>query len=978
MPIQTEAQLEAELLASLAGMGWAPVIVPDEAALFANLRAQIDAHNGLSLSDDEFARVRNHLGKGSAFEKAHALRDRFALTRDDGSTVWIQFFNTEEWCRNSFQVASQITIEGRRKNRYDVTLLVNGLPLGQIEIKRRGVEIGQAFNQVNRYQKDSFRFAGGIFQFVQIFVISNGVNTRYYANNRHQSFQQTYPWADVDNRAVNRLGAFTEAFLDRCHFAKMVAKYVVLHESDKLLMVLRPYQYHAAEAILRRVELGRDNGHIWHTTGSGKTLTSFKAAQNLTALPKVDKVIFVVDRADLDYQTQTEFNHFEPGSVDPTDNTRMLVDHLADPKRKLVITTIQKLNNALRGDRFAERLEGLRTGRVVFIFDECHRSQFGETHRRITNFFTRAQLFGFTGTPILPANSVGGRTTEDLFGKALHKYVITDAIGDDNVLPFAVEYVRGDPPMIEPTGDAKADRARRKAVEQALSSNEFFEHPDRIEAVADWIVANHDRKTRGREFGAIMAVGSVDALIAYYDAFERKRLAGEHDLKIATIFTYAANEADPDADGLIPETEFPDGPADPASLPRRDRLQGFVEAYNARYGANQTVLDGKGFYTYYRALSKRVKARDRKPFDPSGGIDILLVVNMFLTGFDARTVNTLYVDKSLRWHGLIQAFSRTNRILSNRKSHGNVVCFRDLKERTDEAIALFANRDARSTVIVPGYEDRLAQFSEAEAALRKIVTDPDAVDDLKTEPEIEAFVKAFRELMRIRSGMETFSQFDVRDLPMPGQEFEDFKSKYLDIEQAARRGAGGDGDPGGPEEGGILAGLNFELELIRRDEINVAYILALLTALGVVIREHGATSRHAARRRKQIMDLLTSEVGLRSKAPLIRKFMDEVMPTLTADADLAAAFAAFWEAEREAAIAALVTREGLDEDKLQLMVQRMHFSGKQPLGDEVIDAMVKPPGIVGRKAAIARVMRGIETILELFDEGVGDLDTEGE
>ncbi len=346
-----------------------------------------------------------------------------------------------------------------------------------------------------------------------------------------------------------------------------------------------------------------------------------------------------------------------------------------------------------------------------------------------------------------------------------------------------------------------------------MSLDGFFEHPDRISAVADWVISSHDLKARGREFGAIMAVGSVDALIAYYDAFERKKLAGEHDLKIATISTYAANEADPEADGLIPETDFPEGPPDASTLPRRDRLQGFVEAYNATYGANETVLDGKGFYTYYRALSKRVKARDRNPFDAAGGIDILLVVNMFLTGFDARTVNTLYVDKSLRWHGLIQAFSRTNRILSNRKRYGNVVCFGDLKERTDEAIALFANRDATSTVIVPGYEERLAQFREAEAALRKIVAHPDAVDALTSEKEIEAFVNAFRELMRIRSGMETLSEFDVLHLPMSAQEFEDFKSKYLDIEHTARTG-GGEGGEGTPGEESILAGLDFELGML--------------------------------------------------------------------------------------------------------------------------------------------------------------------
>lgn len=730
MTVQTEAQLETELVNRLQSLGWEAATIADEAALFANLRTQLGSHNGITLSDDEIMRVRNHLEKGNPFEKAHALRDRFALKRDDGTTVRLQFFNSEEWCRNRFQVATQIAIAGVRKNRYDVTLLVNGIPLGQIELKRRGMEIKEAFNQVNRYQRDSFRAAGGLFQFIQVFVISNGVNTRYYANNRNQSFEFTFPWSGPDNRQVNRLAEFTDTFLERCHFAKMVAKYVVLHESDKLMMILRPYQFYAAEAILQRVQLGRDNGHVWHTTGSGKTLTSFKAAQNLTALPKVDKVVFVVDRADLDYQTQKEFNHFEKGSVDSTDNTRMLVDHLADPNRKLVITTIQKLNAAISRDRFAGKLDPVKDGRVIFIFDECHRSQFGETHKRIKSFFSRAQMFGFTGTPILAANAVGGQTTEELFGKALHKYVITDAIRDGNVLPFSVEYVREDPPQADKTGNAKEDRKAQKTLDRILASAEYFEHPDRIDAITNWIIANHGRKVRGREFAAIMAVGSVDALIAYYDAFERKRQAHEHDLRVSTIFTYATNEEDPDATGLIAETDFPDGDPAPEALPRRDRLQGFVKDYNAHYGTNESVLDGKAFYTYYRSLAQRMKMRDRKGFDPAEGIDILLVVNMFLTGFDAKTVSALYVDKNLRWHGLIQAFSRTNRILNGRKSHGNIVCFRNLKERTDEAVALFANKDAMATVVAPSYEGKLKQFEEAVANLLAVTVNADAVDDL--------------------------------------------------------------------------------------------------------------------------------------------------------------------------------------------------------------------------------------------------------
>ncbi|MEO3479887.1 type I restriction endonuclease subunit R [Phaeobacter sp. CAU 1743] len=638
MSVQSEAQLESCLVTRLQGLGWAPVRLADEASLYANLRAQLDAHNGITMTDAEFTRVLNHLDKGGVFDRAETLRGKFRLDRDEGDPVWIEFLNTEHWCRNRYQVATQIGIEGRRKNRYDVTLLINGLPLCQVELKRRGVELKAAFHQINRYQRDSFRAARGLFQYVQVFVISNGVNTRYYANNRHQSFKQTFSWATPDNMPMNRLGDFADAFLEKCHLSKMISKYVVLHQSDKILMVLRSYQYYAAERIQERVEQGRKNGYIWHTTGSGKTLTSFKAAQNLIALPKVDKVVFVVDRADLDYQTTKEFNHFQPGSVDGTDNTRQLVTQLADPNTKLVITTIQKLNTAISRDLYGPRLEHLKRGRVVFIFDECHRSQFGETHRRIRAFFERAQLFGFTGTPILKENAVGKRTTKDLFDERLHDYVITDAIRDENVLRFSVEYLGQTSAPVTPTGDEKVDRKAQAERDRALESRAFYDHPDRIDRVTDWIIENHDRKTRGRQFGAVFAVSSVDALCAYYDLFEAKRQDGRHDLKIATIFTYAANEEDPDADGMIPDTEFPaDGAG--ADNPKRDKLMGYVEAYNALYGVNETVRDGKGFYSYYRALAKRMKARDRKDFTPDQGIDILLVVNMFLTGFDAKTLN---------------------------------------------------------------------------------------------------------------------------------------------------------------------------------------------------------------------------------------------------------------------------------------------------------------------------------------------------
>ncbi|MCP4428974.1 MAG: type I restriction endonuclease subunit R, partial [Chloroflexi bacterium] len=440
--IQSEAELENSLIDRLTNLGYSRVNIHTVDALHANLKQQLEIHNaavlnGTPLSAGEFKKILNHLSKGNVFARAHTLRGRFQLSRDDGTSIHIQFLDREQWCQNQYQVSNQITVKGSYKNRYDVTLLINGLPLVQIELKRRGIEMKEAFNQINRYQRHSFWAQSGLFQYVQIFVISNGVNSKYLANNRDQSFKQTFYWADAANNKITQLDDFADQFLEKCHLSKMISKYIVLHESTKTLMVLRPYQYHAVEAIIDRVKTTTKNGYIWHTTGSGKTLTSFKAAQLLTAFPDVDKVIFVVDRADLDYQTTKEFNYFSPDSVDGTDNTRQLVEQMTDDTA-LIVTTIQKLNTAISRARYKNAVDRLRDKRIVFIFDECHRSQFGDTHKRIVKFFNRVQLFGFTGTPIFADNAVrnvhGKRTTADLFGKQLHNYVITNAIADDNVL----------------------------------------------------------------------------------------------------------------------------------------------------------------------------------------------------------------------------------------------------------------------------------------------------------------------------------------------------------------------------------------------------------------------------------------------------------------------------------------------------------------------------------------------------------------
>jgi len=543
MSKQSEAVLEENLVNQLVTLGFDKVSIRDEAELLANLRKQIETHNNIELSDREFDKILNHLGKGNVFDKAKTLRDWFALDRDDETTVYIQFLDSEHWCQNIYQVTHQVTIEGKYKNRYDVTLLINGLPLVQIELKRRGLELKEAFNQINRYQKHSFGFNSALFNYVQIFVISNGVNTKYYANNRKQSFKQTFFWSDIDNNNITNLDEFANVFLEKCHISKMICKYIVLAEVPKILMVLRPYQFYAVEEIIDRVKNTDKNGYIWHTTGSGKTLTSFKAAQILVTMPEVHKVIFVVDRKDLDFQTSKEFNSFSEGSVDGTDNTKVLVDQFTDKhmkgkgemiKNDLIITTIQKLNNAISKQAYLKQMEQLKDKKVVFIFDECHRSQFGETHKNIVGFFNNAQLIGFTGTPIFPENAVGNkfgkRTTAELFGEKLHQYVITDAIGDDNVLKFSVEYI----------GRYKEKKDSETFVDiqvENIDTKELFESEERVSKIADYIISNYARKTHSGEFNAMMCVSSVEMLIRYYELFKKK----SSKLKIATIFSYSAN-----------------------------------------------------------------------------------------------------------------------------------------------------------------------------------------------------------------------------------------------------------------------------------------------------------------------------------------------------------------------------------------------------------------------------------------------------
>jgi len=950
MTAQSEQTLENNLIKQLEKMKYERVIIYDEEFLFANLKIQLEIHNNIKLSDKEFEKVLNHLDKGNVFDRAKILRDKMHLVRDDGTSAYIEFINQEKWCQNEFQVANQVVNEGEYKNRYDVTILINGLPLVQIELKRRGLELKEAFNQVNRYRRHSYGAARGLFQYVQIFVISNGVNTKYYANtvsyltDKKQSFKQTFFWADKNNKNIKKLDDFAKVFLERCHLAKMITKYTVLSEVDNVLLVMRPYQYFAVEAIIDRVKNSKKNGYIWHTTGSGKTLTSFKASQILIDLPEIHKVVFVVDRNDLDYQTIKEFNKFKEGSVDGTDNTKMLVRQFEDDT-KLIVTTIQKLNNAISKDRHLKKMDKLKDKKIVFIFDECHRSQFGETHQRIIQYFGNYQMFGFTGTPIFAENAVGSgaakKTTAQLFEECLHKYVITDAIADENVLRFLVEYV----------GRYKEKAKGENEVDievEGIDVRELMESPKRIGKIVDYIIANHDRKTHSKEFTGIFCTSSIDVLTKYYEEFRRKKVAGKHNLKIATIFSFSANEEDKDADGMIGEADVEFVKDQPINKHSRDKLEDYIKDYNKLFGTNFTTKDSTSFYNYYKNIAQRVKERD---------IDILLVVNMFLTGFDSKTLNTLYVDKNLRYHGLIQSYSRTNRILNEQKSHGNIVVFRNLKKATDDAVALFSNKDAKEIIFLEPYEEYIKQFDETLLGLRKIAPTPNYVDDLVSEQEQFVFVSTFRELLRLRNTLITFVDFDFSDTRMTAQEFEDYKSKYLDIYDKVR----GDNEV---EKVSILDDVDFELELIRRDEINVDYILRLLA------RYVDANEAERKRIVKNISDIMAGDMVLRSKRELIEKFITKNMPEIKDSTEVDADFETFWQKEQINEFEKICKQEGLEFEKFQKVIDSYIYTGLKPRRHDLADTLAKQPRILERDNIIKRLTNKVNKFIETFIEGM--------
>ena len=961
MSVQSEAQLENELIQQLKQLDYQHVDVKDEIQLLSNLKTQVERANGIStFSANEWAQVLNHLKAGNSFNCAKVLRNRFPVTFDDGSTRHIDFLFADS-TKNIYQVTNQIAIDHKAINghtsRFDVTLLINGLPLVQIELKRAGVELPEAFNQTQRYAKDAYGSGLGFFNYIQLFVISNRDHTHYYSTGT-SNFEFTFPWADFDNKHIHKIDAFAANFLNHQHITKMLTEYMVILEVEKRLMVLRPYQIYAVQQIIQRVQNNNKNGYIWHTTGSGKTLTSFKASQLIMRLPEVEKVLFVVDRSDLDTQTVREFNAFKDKSVDTTKNTSTLVAQLGQTHDKLIVTTLQKLNIAISSDYYADQIGYLKHKKVVIIFDECHRSQFGDTHRNIKRFFNQAQMFGFTGTPIFETNSQlkidkAAVTTKALFDDCLHKYVITDAIRDGNVLPFQISYLG----KYTSNGMAKSDSYEEDV--EGIDTKELLNNPARLEMITRYIVDNHNIKTKNRTFTAMFCVSSVDVLTQYYELFqkvqqEKQQQAEENGqiynpLSIATIFSFAANEERTveDQTGLI-EEESADIPTK-ISKSNRDKLDQYIAEYNAKFGQN--FNSGEEFYPYYRDIANRVRKKE---------IDILLVVNMFLTGFDSKPLNTLYVDKNLKYHGLIQAFSRTNRILNADKPFGNILCFRNLKQATDQALTLFSNRaEAEKIVLIPSFESIKEKYNTAAAKLLSIAPDPDQVPHtLETEEQQLEYIKAFREVMRINAQLENFVEYDQNDTLLNKADFQSHTSQYKYLYNNVRIVQPKD-------KVSVLNDVNFQLELIHKDTVNVGYILNLLQS---VVNNKNPEKKQQYR--AQVQDIITTNHNLYDKQELIQKFLDENIPRMANGQSVQEAFSAFWDVEKEKALNELCQQEALKPEVMKAVLGQYQYTNRLPSREDVKDLPINRPKISERKTLMNTLVLKTRNFIEKFYRGL--------
>ncbi len=920
MAYQSEAELELQFIEQLNSQKYATVEIPDYDALVENFKVQFEKFNAAKLdhplTDKEWERVFNLMLGKSVFQSAKILRDKFVLEREDGTKVYLAFFDNDH-TKNIFQVTHQTTVVGKYVNRYDVTLLVNGLPLIQVELKRRGIDIREAVNQVMRYKKHSYN---GLYHFIQLFIVSNGVDTKYFANSdRDLMYSLAFFWTDFNNVRITNLKDFSISFLARDHVIKMLTRYTIINDTDKILMVMRPYQVYAVEALVRQATLTNRNAYIWHTTGAGKTLTSFKTAQILASNPNIKKVIFLVDRKDLDSQTTEEFNKFEAGSVDATDRTDLLVKQIQDKNRQLIITTIQKMANAVKNPRYAKIMSAYAEEKVVFIIDECHRSQFGDMHKDIVRHFKNAQFFGFTGTPRFEVNGkVEGKitqTTEKLFGECLHNYLIKDAIFDNNVLGFHVEYIKtmeGDFDLNDPT------------MTNAIDVGELYMSTERMALIANHIVQNHKSKTRNGQYTAIFAVSSIPQLVKYYDIFK----AINHDLNISGIFSYGANE---DAEGKDEHS--------------RDALERIIGDYNEMYSTNFST---DTFAAYHKDISDRVKGKKTK------SLDILIVVNMFLTGFDSKALSVLYVDKDLRYHDLLQAYSRTNRVEKETKPFGIIICYRNLKKNTDDALALFSKSDSTEGVIVPPYEYFVEKFNEMAMKLKEIALFPESVDTMQNEDDQKKFVIAFRELTKYLQSLQTFIEFsfDKDALIMSEQEYQDYKSKYLMLYARQKNDR---------QVVSVLNDVDFCIELMESDRINVAYIMNLIRNI------------HFDDPKQKDFDIKNIEAELKRtdnpqllrKVVILQAFLDQVVKGLNSADEIDAAYNDFENEEKRKEIEAFAETEDIDPKMLGEFISEYEFSGTMEAGD-IRDRIDKPMPLLKKKSLVNRIVDFILSHVEKY------------
>lgn len=949
---QSEADLEQAFVKQLQSQAYEYVSIKSEQDLIANLRQQLEKLNSFTFTDSEWDRF--FVGQlanpnQSIVEKTVTVQEDYIknLTRDDGSVKNIYLIKKDNIHDNNLQVINQYAAEdGQRSNRYDVTVLVNGLPLVHIELKRRGVAIQEAFNQINRYNRESFWSSSGLFEYVQIFVISNGTHTKYYSNTTRSqhvkessegsvkvgkltsnSFEFTSWWADSTNQPIIDLVDFAKTFFAKHTILNILTRYCVF-TTDRLLLVMRPYQIVATEKILNRIEVSTNykklgtveaGGYIWHTTGSGKTLTSFKTAQLVSKLTSVEKVLFVVDRKDLDYQTMREYDKFEKGAANSNTSTAILSKQLSDSNARIIVTTIQKL------DRFISRNGGhaIFEGHVVIIFDECHRSQFGDMHAAIIKAFKNYHLFGFTGTPIFATNSSSGgrpdfKTTEQAFGDKLHTYTIVDAIADKNVLPFKVDYI-STVREAENIEDKKVSDIDREAILSA---------PERISNIVEYIREHFDQKTKRNSyykikdrrlagFNSIFAVSSIDVAKKYYSEF-RKQLAdlpSDKQLKIATIYSFGVN--DEDADGMIDENSEDTSGLDVSS---RDFLDSAIVDYNKMFGTSYDTSSDK-FQNYYKDVSERVKNRE---------IDILIVVNMFLTGFDATTLNTLWVDKNLRLHGLLQAYSRTNRILNSVKTFGNIVCFRNLEKATNESIALFGDKEASGIVLLKAYGDYYYGYKVDDKEVRGYES---LVKELQErfpvgvrivgEQNQKDFVKLYGAILRVRNILTTFDEFAGHEI-LSDRDIQDYHSAYIDIYNEFRKGTG-------EEKENVNDDVVFEMELIKQVDINIDYIL------GLIKKYHEDHTKN----KELLLDInkaIDSSVELRNKKDLINQFIASLDIHSVIDDD----WQKFVESKKVEELETIIESEGLDHDATYAFIKNAFRNGNVTTTGTAITKILPP------------------------------------